>query len=124
MRHRKRIKDKGLGFVFSTLDGRRLGGFSRSWRRAREIAGFPELHFHDLRHTFCSNLILSGSDLRDVKEMIGHRDLSMTDRYAHLTNMRKLARREDLARFYANGNADNERSEPHISHTNDKKRQF
>jgi integrase len=124
MRHRKRIEDKGPGFVFSKLDGRRLGGFSRSWHKARMIAGFPRLHFHDLRHTFCSNLILSGSDLKDVKEMIGHSDLSMTDRYAHLTNMRKLARQEDLARFYANGNADNEPSEPHIGHTNDKKPQF
>lgn len=46
-------------------------------------------------------MILSGSDLKDVKEMIGHADLSMTDRYAHLTNMRKLARQEDLAKFYA-----------------------
>jgi site-specific recombinase XerD len=69
--------------------------------KARTSAGFPKLHFHDLRHTFCSNLILSGSDLKDVKEMIGHADLSMTDRYAHLTNMRKLARQEDLAKFYA-----------------------
>jgi site-specific recombinase XerD len=44
---------------------------------------------------------LSGADLKDVKEMIGHADLSMTDRYTHLTNLRKLARQEDLARFYA-----------------------
>lgn len=124
MRHRKRIEDKGPGFVFSKLDGRRLGGFSRSWRKLREIAGFPKLHFHDLRHTFCSNLILSGSDLKDVKEMIGHSDLSMTDRYAHLTSMRKLSRQEDLARLYANTDADHERTEPHISHTNREKRRF
>ena len=37
----------------------------------------------------------------DGKEMIGHSDLPMTDRYAHLINMRKLARQEDLARLYA-----------------------
>ncbi len=37
-----------------------------------------------------------------MKEMIGHRDLKMTDRYAHLTSMRKLSRQVDLARFYAN----------------------
>ncbi|MFH0844353.1 MAG: tyrosine-type recombinase/integrase [Pseudomonadota bacterium] len=58
----------------------------------------------DLRHTFCSNLLLSGSDLKDVKEMIGHRDLSMTDRYSHLTISRKLSRQEELARFYASIN--------------------
>ena len=49
---------------------------------------------------------------------IGHSDLSMTDRYAHLTNMRKLARQEDLARFYANSEAVQESSVPHRSHTN------
>jgi site-specific recombinase XerD len=106
-----------LGFVFSKLDGRRLKGFSGSWREARKIAGFPKFHFHDLRHTFCSNLILSGSDLKDVKEMIGHADLSMTDRYTHLTNMRKLARQEDLARFYSNSEELKKSSVPHRSHT-------
>jgi len=124
MRHRKRVEDKGSGFVFSKLDGRRLGGFSRSWRKARDLAGFPDLHFHDLRHTFCSNLIMSGSDLKDVKEMIGHSDLSMTDRYAHLTSMRKLSRQQDLARFYASGDATNKRTGKHISHTEGKKRVF
>jgi hypothetical protein len=38
--------------------------------------------------------------------------------------MRKLARQEDLARFYAKGNADNERSVPHIGPTNMEKRRF
>jgi integrase len=117
IRHRKRTEDKGSGFVFSKVDGRRLGCFNRSWRKACEIAGFPNLHFHDLRHTFCSNLILSGGDLKDAKEMIGHRDLKMTDRYAHLTSMRKLSRQEDLAKFYANFEGPKESSEPHIGHT-------
>jgi hypothetical protein len=34
--------------------------------------------------------------------MIPHRDLKMTDRYAHLTSMRKLSKQVDLARFYEN----------------------
>jgi len=59
--------------------------------------------YHDLRHTFCSNLILSGSDLKDVKEMIGHSDLAMTDRYSHLTNRHKQIRQDELARYYQNG---------------------
>jgi integrase len=117
IRRRKRIEDKGPGFVFSKLDGRRLVCFNRSWRKACEIAGFPSLHFHDLRHTFCSNLILSGADLKDAKEMIGHSDLKMTDRYAHLTSMRKLSRQVDLARFYSNSEGMKESSVPHRSHT-------
>jgi len=66
-------------------------------------------------------LILSGSDLKDVKEMIGHRDLKMTDRYSHLTNMRKLARQEDLARFYANSEETKKSSKLYRSHTEVKK---
>jgi site-specific recombinase XerD len=86
--------------VFSRLDGRPLGCSNKSWRNVCEVAGFPDLHFHDLRHTFCSNLIMSGADIKDVKEMIGHRDLRMTDRYTHLTDMRKRKRQAALAQFY------------------------
>jgi integrase len=117
MRRKKRIEDKGLGFVYSKLDGRRLDGFNRSWRKIRTVAGFPKLHFHHLRHTFCSNLILSGGDLKDAKEMIGHGDLKMTDRYAHLTSMRKLSRQIDLARFYENHGCVREPNGGHIGVT-------
>jgi site-specific recombinase XerD len=65
------------------------------------MAGFDDLNYHDLRHTFCSNLILSGSDLKDVKEMIRHKDLSTTDRYSHLTAIHKKHNQERLAAHYA-----------------------
>lgn len=91
-------------FVFCRLDGTPIKSFDKAWREARRIAGFDGLHFHDLRHTFCSNLLLSGVDLKDVKEMIGHRDLSMTDRYAHLNIGRKLLNQEKLAKFYSSNN--------------------
>jgi integrase len=117
MRQKKGIIDKGHGHVFCRLDGTPLKGFTTSWRRVRQIAGFDKLHFHDLRHTFRSNLLLSGSDLKDVKEMIGHKDLKMTDRYSHLTSMRKLSRQENLARFYSNGSGLKEWSGEHIGNT-------
>ena len=72
----------------------RLGGKPENWQ------GFDGLHFHDLRHTYCSNLLLSGSTLKDVCEMIGHHDLSMTNRYAHLTMQHKKTRQDILAEFY------------------------
>jgi site-specific recombinase XerD len=43
---------------------------------------------------------LSGADLKDVKEMIGHSDLTMTDRYSHLTVNHKLIRQQKLAEHY------------------------
>jgi hypothetical protein len=52
-----------------------------------------------------------------VKEMIGHRDLSMTDRYPHLTISRKLSRQEELARFYASNTGVLRPSGEHIGNT-------
>jgi len=53
------------------------------------LAGFDDFHYHDLRHSFCSNLIGSGSDIKEARDMIGLRDLFMTDRDAHLTRLHK-----------------------------------
>jgi site-specific recombinase XerD len=47
--------------------------------------------------------ILSGSDLKDVKEMTGHTDFSMTDRFSHLTLSHKQLRQDMLAEHCANG---------------------
>ena len=58
------------------------------------------MHYHDLRHTFCSRIVLQGGDLKDVKEMIGHSDLSMTDRYTHLTLNRKKKLSRRLSDYY------------------------
>jgi site-specific recombinase XerD len=44
---------------------------------------------------------LSGADLKEVKEMIGHADISMTDRYSHLTSQHKLKRQQQLAKHYS-----------------------
>ena len=120
MRHRKKIDHGGSDFVFCALNGTPIKRFDKSWRVARKIAGFEDLHFHDLRHTFCSNLLLSGADLKDVKEMIGHKELSMTDRYTHLAITRKLAKQEELAKFYSNGDVNEELSGEHIGNTEGK----
>jgi site-specific recombinase XerD len=42
------------------------------------------------------------SDLKDAKEMIGHSDISMTDRYSHLTALHKRSRQERLAEHDGN----------------------
>jgi len=104
MRNRKRIEVINPNTVFCRLNGTPLKRFDSAWRRICKIANIDDFHYHDLRHTFCSNLLLSGSDLKDVKEMIGHSDIAMTDRYSHITNLHKYYRQNKLAEHYANGN--------------------
>ncbi|MGI5844497.1 MAG: tyrosine-type recombinase/integrase [Candidatus Xenobium sp.] len=53
--------------------------------RACKKAGVKNLRWHDLRHTFCSRLVMLGVDLRTVQELAGHKSILMTQRYAHLS---------------------------------------
>ena len=103
MRYRKKVKYNGSNLVFCRLNGTSIKKFYSAWRTLCKVAGIEDFHFHDLRHTFCSNLILSGSGLKEVKEMIGHSDISMTDRYSHLTLNHTVIRQEQLAEHYTNG---------------------
>jgi integrase len=48
------------------------------------LAGIKDFRFHDLRHTFASWYMMNGGDLYALANILGHRNIKMTERYAKL----------------------------------------
>jgi integrase len=82
LRHIPRHVDSA--YVFPGKTGQGLVDIRKRFSRALREAGIDEFVFHDLRHTFASHLVMAGVDLMTVKEFLGHKDITMTLRYAHL----------------------------------------
>lgn len=82
-------------YVFSR-DGERVRAFKTAFTAAVRRSGVERFTFHDLRHTFASNLVMNGVDLVSVGELLGHRSINMTRRYSHPSPDHKKAAVEAL----------------------------
>jgi integrase len=90
------VDAKPGGYVFANGEKGGLTTIKTAWAPLLKRAAIEAFRFHDLRHTFASNLVMAGVDLNTVRELLGHADLKMTLRYAHLAPAVKAAAVEKL----------------------------
>ncbi len=86
-------------WAFVTMDGERLCGYKHWFVPAVETAAIRDFTWYCLRHTFASRLVMAGVNLRTVAELMGHKTIQMTMRYAHLAPEHNLAAVERLVSF-------------------------
>lgn len=79
-------KVKGEPHVFAATRGKwgRISGVPKAWGDVRAKACMPELRLHDLRHSFASFAVADGAALYLVGKVLGHKQASTTEIYAHL----------------------------------------
>ncbi len=77
-------------YVFTDKDGNPYKSIKRSFGTACKRAGIHDFRFHDLRHTYASQMVMNGIDITTVKDLLGHKSLKMTLRYAHLAPGHKI----------------------------------
>jgi integrase len=70
--------------VFPGKNGKKLKSVKRAWAGILGLAKIKNFRWHDLRHHFASKLVMASVDLNTVRELLGHADMAMTLRYAHL----------------------------------------
>lgn len=92
-----KLGGNGCDYVFTQMGStKKLRCVRSAFARACRKAGIEGLRFHDLRHTFATNLVIGGIDLVTVKEILGHSDIAMTVRYSHPSDTRKMEAVESL----------------------------
>ena len=89
------VADNDLVFP-SPVTGKMMNNCNTAWETLLKSANIKNFRWHDMRHDFASQLVMKGVDLNTVRELLGHSDMKMTLRYAHLAPTVKQAAVEML----------------------------
>ena len=103
IRHKEHLRSE---YVFTFRQDRIQDNIKKSFAAAVKRAGLVDFHFHDLRHTFASQVLLNGGTLHDLRELLGHKSMTMTLRYSHLTQESKRKAVNLLGKLTAFGAGD------------------
>ncbi len=85
----RKQQPKSDKLVFPSKDGGVFDNVQTSWEKLRVEADIKTFRWHDMRHHFASRLVMNGVPLNTVRELLGHTNLDMTLRYAHLAPEQK-----------------------------------
>lgn len=102
---KKRCLD-GKGEVFVNIEGTPLHGYKHWFDPAVEEAGLQDFTWYCLRHTFASRLAMAGVDLLTISELMGHKTIQMTKRYAHLAPAHNQAAVDRLVTFQSESSSE------------------
>lgn len=85
LRHWSKVRTLNSELVFPGRNRQSPIFIRKPWLNAVVKAELKDFRFHDLRHTAASYLAMSGASLNEIAEILGHKTLSMVQRYAHLS---------------------------------------
>lgn len=81
----------GTGYIFPGEKDKPITDVKTAWLELLKNAGIVGFRWHDMRHDFASRLVMAGVPLNTVRDLLGHTDIKMTLRYAHLAPDSKAA---------------------------------
>jgi integrase len=82
---REHGKNRHTDLIFPGADPLKPMDIRAAWEHAVQRADIQDFHFHDLRHTAASYLVMDGATLVELAEILGHKTMQMVKRYAHLS---------------------------------------
>jgi len=96
--YKRSLKSHKSGYIFENpFTFKKFGDVKRAWRAALKEAKIEDFRFHDLRHTSGTYMLLAGTDVRLVQELLGHSAIRTTQKYTHILNQSKLNASKELA---------------------------